>query len=91
MALIERQFTTTVRHYEIGDYIEYGWFRGVVVSLNANALQQLVRVEEVLRPACGRSVGSVQRVPFNLGREYQRPEVRNVRENTNLLANGKEI
>lgn len=77
MALIQREFRTTVQHYEIGDYIEYGWFRGTVVGLNANSLQQLVRVEEVLHPSPHRIVGSVQRVPFNLGREYIRPAMRN--------------
>ena len=77
MALISRELTLRISHFEIGDYIEYGWFRGEIVSLNANSLQQLVRVQEVIRPAIGRAVGSVQRVPFNLGREYARPEDRN--------------
>lgn len=77
MALIQRELHLHIAHHEIGDYIEYGWFRGTVISLNANALQQLVRVDEVIRPAIGRILGSVQRVPFNLGRETIRPEERN--------------
>lgn len=71
-----------VSHYEIGDYIEYGWFRGEVVGLNGSSLQQVVRVCEVLRPAPGRSIGSTQRVPFNLGREYARPSERNSSQNS---------
>lgn len=86
MALIQRELRMQVAHHEIGDYIEYGWFRGVVVSLNANALQQLVRVEEVIRPAIGRIVGTVQRVPFNLGREYARPSERNSEERSSCAA-----
>lgn len=78
MAAIQRELRLLVSHFQIGDYIEYGWFRGVVVGLNSSALQQLVRVQEVLRPAEGRSVGSVQRVPFNLGREYAEPDLRNI-------------
>ena len=78
MALIQRELRIYVQHHEIGDYIEYGWFRGYVVSLNANALQQLIRVVEVLRPAPGRTVSSIQRVPFNLGREHAQPDLRNV-------------
>lgn len=76
MALIQRELKMLVEHFEIGDYIEYGWFRGVVVGLNARSLQQLVRVHEVLRPAFGRECGSVQRVPFNLGRLHARPTER---------------
>ena len=77
MPIIQRELRMTVSHHEIGDYIEYGWFRGEIIGLNANTLQQIVRVCEVLRAACGRTVGSTQRVPFNLGREYARPTARN--------------
>lgn len=87
MPLIKREVRITIEHHEIGDYIEYSWFRGFVVGLNANSLQQLVRVREVIRPACGRIVGSTQRVPFNFGRECETPECRNVRENTILETN----
>jgi len=85
MPIIQRRLEMLVSHHEIGDYIEYGWFRGTVVGINGNALQQVVRVEEVLKPACGRSVGSTQRVPFNLGREYERPNERNNAKEITIL------
>lgn len=77
MPEVQRELRMLVSHHEIGDYIEYGWFRGYVVGINAPQLQQVVRVEEVLRPAPGRCCGSTQRVPFNMGREYARPNQRN--------------
>lgn len=77
MALIQRELRMTVAHHEIGDYIEYGWFRGEVVGINAPALQQVVRVCEVIRPAANRTCGTTQRVPFNLGREVAKPSDRN--------------
>lgn len=74
MAVIQRSLSLHVSHFEIGDYIEYGWFRGEIVGINANTLQQSVRVCEILRTAPGRNLGVVQRVPFNLGNEVQRPK-----------------
>lgn len=79
-----------VSHFEIGDYIEYGWFRGEVVGLNCNSLQQIVRVDEVLIPAAGRTVGETKRVPFNLGREYARANKRNYAEGNEHSAQGSE-
>ncbi len=78
MPIIQRSITMLVQHHEIGDYIEYGWFRGFVVGINAPALQQIVRIEEVLKPGPGRCCGTTQRVPFNLGREHATPAQRNI-------------
>lgn len=75
--LVQRQLSLNVSHYEIGDYIEYGWFRGEVVGLSIQQLQHSVRVCEVIRPGPGKSVGSIQRVSFNLGTLVERPERRN--------------
>lgn len=82
MGIIQRELTLKCSHFEIGDYIEYGWFRGEIVGINFTSLQQLVRVAEILRPATGRIVGETKRVPFNLGQLVKRPEERNYRESS---------
>jgi hypothetical protein len=74
---IQRRLEMLVAHFQIGDYIEYSWFRGTVIGLNAQQLTMHVRVEEVIIPAKGRNVGDHKRVPFNLGRECERPNLRN--------------
>jgi hypothetical protein len=77
MAIVQRELVVRCSHFEIGDYIEYGWFRGEVVGINYPSLQQLVRVVEVIRAAPGRTVGTVNRVSFNMGQLVQSPERRN--------------
>jgi hypothetical protein len=80
MAIVQRELVVRCSHFEIGDYIEYGWFRGEIVGINYPSLQQLVRVHEVIRAAPGRTVGAVTRVSFNLGQLSSRPERRNNNE-----------
>lgn len=80
MAECQRVIHLTISHFQIGDYVEYQWFRGEVIGVNANALTHVVRVREVLRQGAGRTVGSTVRMPFNQGREVQTPEARNIAE-----------
>lgn len=77
MAAIQRTLHLEVNHFEIGDYVQYGWFRGELIGINYAQLQQTVRVQEVIRSAPGRSVGSIQRIPFNMGEIIARPSERN--------------
>lgn len=87
MPTIQRTIELRVEHFNLGAYIEYSWFRGTVCGLNANKLTQYVRVQEVLRPGLHRTIGAIQPVPFNHGREVSKPECRNVRRTHNPATN----
>lgn len=67
--LIEQEYTVRTSYFSIGSIIEHSWFRGKVVGLNHHDMTQLIRVQCVLIPRAGRTVGSTQRIPFNHGRE----------------------
>lgn len=87
MPAINRTINLNVQHWQLGDYIEYSWFRGTICGLNANKLTQYVRVQEVLRAGPTRKIGCIQPVPFNHGREASKPECRNVRPTYNPATN----
>jgi hypothetical protein len=77
MAIRTVSLTLAATHFDVGDYVEHSWFRGTVVAQNPQQFHQFVRVDEVIRPAVGRTLGSIQRVPYNAGRLSTTPADRN--------------
>ena len=77
MCIREISLTLVAHYFDVGDYVEYSWFRGTVVAQNPQQFHQFVRVDEVIRPAVGRAVGSIQRVPYNQGKNSSKPADRN--------------
>lgn len=65
----EQEYTVRTFYFSIGSKIQHSWFRGVIVGVNHADHTQLARVTCVLNPRAGRTVGSIQRFPFNHGQE----------------------
>lgn len=67
----EHVFTIRAAYFTIGSRISAYWFHGQVVGVNLHDLTQLVRVTCVLKQGAGRTVGSIQRIPFGVGEELE--------------------